>query len=188
MAKAEKPANSKKQALEEYLTANPDASTKGAIDAMMKQGFDISESTVYNAKWEMKRDKTAQLKQAQGAQPAPAKAAVAAAPTTGTVNKTQAVKDYLASNPGAGPTEISAALKAQGIEVSANYAAGIKSSMKAKKRRKKAASQVAPQAEGPTVDDSISLEALRKAKLLVRELGGVNQAKQALKALSVLLD
>jgi hypothetical protein len=113
-------------------------------------------------------------------------------PPTVSVNKTQVVKAYLASHPKATPLKISAALGSQGIDVSPSYAAGIKSSLKAKKRKKKVASKAsspaAPAAAPSPADDTVSLDALRKAKTLIRELGGLEQARQALKTLTLLLD
>jgi hypothetical protein len=58
-----------------------------------------------------------------------------------------------------------------------------------KKRRRKAAAKAAEAAQtaaAPT--DMISVAALQKAKKLIQELGGVKEAKQALGALSQLLD
>ena len=190
--KVETPVISKKQALVEYLTAHPEASTADTIEAMKKRGLEVADSTVYNTKWKMNREKN------NSPQPATKKAwttsesAEAAAPAEDKVNKTRAVKDYQAAHPNAGPTEISTALKEQGIEVTPTYVSGIRVKLKVKKQQKKAARQVTlatpAAAVAQVADDSVSLESRRKAKALVRELGGVDQARQALKALSVLLD
>lgn len=192
MAKADTSAISKKQALVEYLTAHSEASTTEAIEAMKKRGLEVAESTVYNAKWWMNKEKSDSL------QPAPKKARLAAknteaaAPAADKVNKTLAVKEYQAAHPDAGRTEISMALREQGIDVTPAYVSGIRVKLKVKKRKKRAARQAAPgspaAAAGQAADDSVSLDSLRKAKALVRELGGVDQARQALKALATLLD
>jgi len=202
MPSTEKPTTiSKKQAVQEYLAAQPDASTKDIIEALKRQGLEIAESTVYNVKWANNRDSSAAPPRQKKNVSVAATKTDSAPSAAGTVNKTQAVKAYLANEPKATPLEISAALGAQGIDVAPNYAAGIKSSLKAKKRGKKTASKATskpaspapsaassrPASSGPA-DDNVSLEALRKAKSLVRELGGLEQARQALKALSVLLD
>ena len=105
-------------------------------------------------------------------------------------NKTQAVKDYLKQNRGALPTAVSEALKAQGVDVSPKYVSNIKFKLGIKKPRKKATAkqeEARPAADAvPT--DMISVSALQKAKKLVQEIGGVQQAKQALTALAQLLD
>jgi len=77
-------------------------------------------------------------------------------PPTVSVNKTQVVKAYLASHPKATPLKISAALGSQGIDVSPSYAAGIKSSLKAKKRKKKVASKASSPAAPAEIPSSES--------------------------------
>lgn len=192
--KVETPVISKKQALVEYLTAHPEASTADTIEAMKKRGLEVADSTVYNTKWKMNREKNSSPQPATKKAWTTSESAEAAAPAEDKVNKTRAVKDYQAAHPNAGPTEISTALKEQGIEVTPTYVSGIRVKLKVKKQQKKAARQVtlatpaAAVAVAQVADDSVSLESLRKAKALVRELGGVDQARQALKALSVLLD
>jgi hypothetical protein len=192
MASTERPTISKKQAVQEYLAAQPDATAQEIIEALKQQGLEIAESTIYNVKWANNRDSSAAPPRRKKSVSVAAIETDAAPSAAGPVNKTQAVKAYLARDPKATPLEISAALGAQGIDVAPNYAAGIKSSLKAKKRGKKAASKAASPAPSAAssspADDTISLDALRKAKSLVRELGGLDQARQALKALSVLLD
>lgn len=101
------------------------------------------------------------------------------------VNKTQAVKDFLAENPDAATNDVVAAMKKQRITVGANYVSTIRSKGKGKKKvaaKKKAA---------PTkkaADDKISLSALKEAKKLAATLGGIEQAKEAISALAQLTD
>ena len=57
------------------------------------------------------------------------------------VNKTQLIKDALAKNPKASPSEIAEGLKKHGI--SAQYVSTVKSSLKAKKPTKTAKKKVA---------------------------------------------
>ena len=106
------------------------------------------------------------------------------------VNKTQAVKDYLRQNPGALPVAVSEALKAHGVDVDPKYVSNIKFKLGIKKRRKKAVAkgEGATPAAAVAPTDMISVAALQKAKKLVQEIGGVQQAKQALIALGQLLD
>lgn len=106
------------------------------------------------------------------------------------VNKTQAVKDYLKEHPGALPVAVSEALKAQGVDVDPKYVSNVKFKLGIKKRRKKAVAkgEEAKPAAAAVPTDMISVAALQKAKKLIQELGGVQQAKQALAALGRLLD
>ena len=149
MAKSEKPAVNKKQAVRDYVIAHPDASPKDVAAALKEQGIDVSPNTVSTVKWELKKDAAAKKSPAKkpaaetpeakpAASPPPAPAAV--------VNKTQAVKQYLAAHRKASPKEVSLALQVQGIDVSPAYVSGIRFSMKPKKRKKAAAPVAVPAA------------------------------------------
>jgi arginine repressor len=186
---------SKSQAVRDYLTAHPEATTAEVVAAMKKQGIDISSPSVHTIKWSLKKSnwpaakaaaKTPAAKEAAKAEPHPAAAepvAEAAKPS-----KTQAVKDYLAAHPKAGPTEISTELMAQGIDVSTNYVSNIKFQMGLKKNRRKAkaAAPAAAAVQQPAAEDQISLAALIEAKKLIEKLGGVDVAKKAIMALAQL--
>ena len=52
------------------------------------------------------------------------------------VNKSQAIKDYLASHPNAAPKVVAEDLKAQGIDVTAGYVSTIKTQQKSKSKTK----------------------------------------------------
>ena len=113
---------------------------------------------------------------------------VEAAPEVAPVNKTEAIKAALKANTKSTPKEISEMLKAQGVDASPGYVSTIKTNLKAKKKAKKVASAPEPEA-GPVVPkDAVSVGLLVKAKKLVKELGGVKEAKNALNALAQLLD
>jgi hypothetical protein len=113
---------------------------------------------------------------------------VKAAPEAPRGAKTAAIKAALKANPTKSYKEIAELLKEQGFETTANYVGGVKAAMKAKKKAKKAAAAPAPEA-GPVVPkDAVSVGLLVKAKKLVKELGGVKEAKTALNALAQLLD
>jgi len=116
--------------------------------------------------------------------------AVSEAGSQPNMNKTQAVKDYLKEHPGALPVAVSEALRAQGVDVDPKYVSNIKFKLGIKKRRKKAVAkdEEATPAAAAVSTDMISVAALQKAKKLIQELGGVQQAKQALTALGQLLD
>ena len=105
--------------------------------------------------------------------------------------KAQAIRDALATDPKGMPKDIAEKLSAEGWNVTANEVSQAKYQLKAKKKKggRKAAAkpaEAAPAAAKPA--DMVSVAALQKAKKLVQELGGVQEAKQALAALSQLLD
>jgi hypothetical protein len=93
--------------------------------------------------------------------------------------KTQAVRDYLNAHKKAKATEVVAALKEKGIEVSTGMVYNLKARRTMGKRRRKA------EASGETIGPSITH--LLAAKKLVQETGGVKQAQEALAALAKLI-
>jgi len=113
---------------------------------------------------------------------------VEAAPEAPRGAKTAAIKAALKANPTKTMKEIAELLKEQGFETTANYIGGVKSAMKAKKKAKKAAPAAAPEAGPALPKDAVSVGLLVKAKKLVKELGGVKEAKTALNALAQLMD
>jgi hypothetical protein len=105
------------------------------------------------------------------------------------VNKTAAIKAALKANPKKSNVEISELLMADGWDAKPTYISVVKSNMKKGKGKKKAAA-VAPAAEAvPAVPkDAVSVALLQKAKKMIKDLGGVKAAKQAIDALAQLLD
>jgi hypothetical protein len=90
------------------------------------------------------------------------------------VNKSQLIRDYLKTDPGAMPRVVVAALKTQGIDVNPRVVSIVKSKMMAKKRKPaKLAKKRAP----------ISADDLVAMKQLANKLGGLDAAKQALDVL-----
>lgn len=189
MTKTAKPKTSKKQAVVEFLTAHPNATTGEVVAGVKKQGIDISPGSVHTIKWALKKSVWPATNQVEEEDAVQVESAAAAPAGEGVVlSKTQAVKNYLAANPEAGPTEISAALKAQGIDVSTNYVSNIKLKMgiKKKRRKQKAAASEAVASSPAVAEDQISLSALLEAKKLIEKLGGVDAAKRAILALAQL--
>lgn len=111
---------------------------------------------------------------------------IEAAPETPRGTKTAAIKAALKANPKKGPTEIAELLKADGWDVTAQRVSVVKSAMK--KGKKKAAPAAASDTAPVVPKDAVSVGLLVKAKKLVKELGGVKEAKNALNALAQLLD
>ena len=106
-----------------------------------------------------------------------------------TVNKTQAVRDYLKDHPKATSGEIAAALNKQGIKITMNYAANIKTTLKKTRTTKKAAKRptkrpakrvAAVEAAAPAVvekpmknGDTFTLAQVKAVAQTVKTIGGV---------------
>jgi len=121
------------------------------------------------------------------------------------VNKSQTVRNYLKANPKATPLEVVAALKKQGIKMTAGHVSNIKTALNKARTAKKAAKKqvAAPVAvEKPVkVADSFTLDQIKAvvqtvkavggpARIdelfaLVKEVGGVKKFKDLLEAMSV---
>src|SRR5262245_30956030 len=83
--------------------------------------------------------------------------------------KSQAIREYLAQNPGAKTSEVVAALRR--LKVTGQMVSTIKGKMPATST-----------ATTPAAKDMISLTSLLAAKALVEKLGGIQQAKEAVAA------
>jgi hypothetical protein len=99
-------------------------------------------------------------------------------------NKSSAIRDYKAANSTASPKEIAEALGKSGIAVSAQFVSTVLSNAKKKggkigKRGPKPGRKAATAASG-------SLEQLLKAKKMVEQLGGIDNARSALNVLAQL--
>jgi hypothetical protein len=102
-------------------------------------------------------------------------------------NKSLEIRNYKASNPTASPKEIAEALSKGGMSVSAQFVSTVLSNARKKggkvgKRGPKPGRKAAMAAAG-----GASIENLIKAKRLVEQLGGVDQARSAINALAQLL-
>lgn len=120
------------------------------------------------------------------------------------VNKSQAIRDYYADNPEAKPIEVAEAMKAQGIDVNAQFVSTVKSNAKKSKKTgrrgrpagvsAKVAAPAAkklgrpPAAKARTNSGEVSLDSLINAKKLVEEMGGAENARNAISVLEQLMD
>ena len=99
--------------------------------------------------------------------------------SAGGVNKSQAVRDYLAANPDASPNDIVAGLKQQGITVSPGLASNVKYTS-----RSKAGKRGRPAGRGPgrprSGNGALTAADLIEAKRLADQLGGVEKVRKAL--------
>ena len=99
--------------------------------------------------------------------------------------KTAAVRVVVSANPNKLPKELAKLLQTQGWDVKASFISVVKSNMRgAKKLPATPAAAVAVAA--PT--DIVSLGLLQKAKKLALQFGSIHEAKDALDALSQLMD
>ena len=108
--------------------------------------------------------------------------------TTG-VNKSQAIRDCLATNPKATPNEIVAALGKKGIKVSPGLASNVKYTSGPKRRLKKKTGKkkvVKRRRPGRRSAAELSADDLLAAKQLADQLGGIQEARRALDTLEKL--
>jgi hypothetical protein len=89
------------------------------------------------------------------------------------VNKSQAIRDALATHPEKSPLEIAEALKAKGLNVNAQYVSTIKSNAKAKGRK-----SVTRRTPGRARNNGFGTVAAALEFILAA--GGIDSAKQAL--------
>src|SRR5262249_8190680 len=99
------------------------------------------------------------------------------------VNKSQAIRDAFAKNPGIKVKDLVAQLKEQGIEVQPNLAYLIKGKLKGEKRRRRRV--VGNAASVATASGNINaLATIVKVKSLAKDVGGLRVLKQIVDALS----
>jgi len=105
------------------------------------------------------------------------------------VNKSQAIRDYVAANPTAKPNEVANALSKEGVSVTPQFVSTVKSMSKRKKGAKKRPGRPGRK-PGPrkASDKGVSVESLQQAKKMADSMGGVDEAKKALDVLSKLVD
>jgi len=103
------------------------------------------------------------------------------------INKAQAARDYLTTNPAAGPTAVVAALKEQGIDVAPNYVAAIKSKLNKMSTVKEVAKPAPEAAAAPvavekpaTAGGTITLDQVKMVAQTVKSLGGLKCATEVL--------
>jgi hypothetical protein len=95
------------------------------------------------------------------------------------VNKSKAVRDFMAANPAAAPKEVSETLTKQGIKVSPNYVSTVKgksAARKGKRQRRHKAAEVA------SVKTGIGVPEIKAAFMLLKQCGGMKGVKEALAA------
>ena len=95
------------------------------------------------------------------------------------VNKSKAVREFMAANPTATPKEASEALTKKGIEVSPNYVSSVKSNITAKKGKRKRRQTAAT---AMSVKTGVGIPEIKAAFALLKHCGSLTGAKNALAA------
>lgn len=112
------------------------------------------------------------------------------------VNKTKAVREYLASHPESAPREVADALSKQGVPVKSQYVSAIKSKMvrsdgglsvtttglDAPAPRRRGRPPRGAASVGAAVGSSVAYTSLLEAKSFVNSIGGISEAKKVLDA------
>src|SRR4051794_17118691 len=93
----------------------------------------------------------------------------------GKVNKSQAVRDFFAANPGADSKAVIAGLAEKGVKVSPTMVYYVRSKLKLAKRRARR-ERVAESSRKTTAKNPVEL--VLRVKDLAREVGGVKHLKQ----------
>ncbi len=99
------------------------------------------------------------------------------------LNKSEEIRNYYASNPGAKPKEVAAALKKKGLVVTPQFVSTIRSV--SKRKNGKVGRPGRPPGSGRS-NGGVSYEALVKVKKIVDECGSIGDARAALDALELL--
>ena len=125
---------------------------------------------------------------------------------SGGPNKSKAIRDYYNAHPTAKPKEVAEALSKEGITVTPAFVSTIRSTSKKKKvskRGRPSTRQSARPSTRPSArrggrpsttrravssPDEVSIDSLLKVKRIVDEMGGVEDARNALAALEKLRD
>jgi hypothetical protein len=103
------------------------------------------------------------------------------------MNKSQAVRDYLASHPDAGPNAIREALAEKGIAISTSLASVIKYGSNKKKKGKPGRPKGSGRgARAGRSASGLNIEALVDAKRMAERMGGIDAARTALDLLAKL--
>jgi hypothetical protein len=99
--------------------------------------------------------------------------------------RSQAIRDYLSTHPSAGPKDVIAALKEQGVSVTVGLVSNVKYGGKKKKSRRGRAMTVRAAARR-TRTGSLSVDQLLEVKRFANSIGGAEQLCQALAMLEQL--
>lgn len=189
---------SKSQAIQKYLTENPEANAAAVKAGLAKDGLSVSEGLVNKVKYSKPAGKKSGGRKATVRKTKAPKAAKQTPtrrgrPAAGGVNMSDAIREFITANPSASRPEIRDTLQAQGVPVSNSLvnAVFIKvkkgggKSGKGRFGRPKAAPRAASKVSTSNGGD-MSASQLINAKQLVDQLGGIANVRAALSLLEQL--
>jgi arginine repressor len=149
------------QAIRDYFTANPKATTQEVVDALASHGIVVSATLVRTVK--AKHNTRHATKRA-------ATSEATIMDKRPDVSKMQAARDYLKTNKKARNSEVVEALAKQGITITSNYVGNIKSTHNKRRRAKRTVVAKA----------GIGIPEVKAALAFIKEIGGITAAKKAL--------
>ena len=171
----------KSQAVHEYLAANKNAGPKQIVEALKEKGIEVSFGLASAVKYGTKAKQKGSTKKTKR---------VAAAKAEPAVTGSDSIRQFIAKNPKAGPKEIEAGLKAEGVKVSKALISAVKYS-KAKKKSGRKATRMARRATvhaaaRKTASSAVTIEQLIEVKRFADSFGSADQVRQALDTLEQL--
>jgi len=177
-------AGTKSQAIQEYMAANPEASPQSAVEALKLRGIDVSlglAKVIKYGKYDKKGRKKASAKKL--------KKRIAGAESKPAVTGSESIRQFIRKNPAAGPKDIQAGLKAEGIRVSKALISAVKYSKAkrlGKKARRIARRATVHAAARATASTAVTIEQLIEVKRFADTFGGADQVRSALDTLEQL--
>jgi hypothetical protein len=165
---------SRSSAIREYLKNNPKAGPKEVMTALGAQGIHVTRGLISNIKYGTRPTK-------RGGRRKKIAAAARSRPGSGS----EAIRNYLRNNPGAGPKEIQTKLAKAGVRVTLGLISFVK--YHKPKRRSKAPSVRAAARRTRTRNrvgsTGITVEQLLEVKRLAESLGDIGRVRKALDTL-----
>lgn len=178
MAKAKAASDvNKSQAIRDYLNQNGNVPPKDVVEALGKEGVNVTTGLVSNVKFHMglggkRRKKKVAKRVARGRA------------RQGSVNKSAEIRKYMGRHRNAAPKEIIEALAAEGIEVSQGLVSAVKyGKQPTGARRGRGRARAGRPAAAAS---SLSAQDLIQANELINQMGGVDRVREALDLLEQL--
>jgi arginine repressor len=156
----------KSQSVRDYLKAHPSAANSEVAVELAKQGIQVTPNYVATVKVKIK------LRAAAKAGVKKPAADISKETTPASVNKSQAIRDYVKAHRSAANSEIVAELAKQGVEVTPNLVATVK----AKKQKRRQVVKEVVEKRG------VGIPEIKAALACLKVCGSVAEAKEALAA------
>ena len=162
---SQEPVN-KSKAIRDYLKVHPGAANSEVAAELTKQGIPVTSNFVATVKVKIK------LRAASKAGVKKQDGAISKETTPASVNKSQAIRDYVKAHRSAANSEIVAELAKQGVEVTPNLVATVK----AKKQKRRQVVKEVVEKRG------VGIPEIKAALACLKVCGDVAAAKEALAA------